>query len=68
MSPIDRRTLMLSATSAALLMKLPRALAARNGGPPSARVEPVTETFFGKSVTDPYRWMENPRTRTGSPS
>ncbi|MEN9873889.1 MAG: hypothetical protein RL186_786 [Pseudomonadota bacterium] len=26
---------------------------------PSARVEPVTETFFGEAVTDPYRWMEN---------
>jgi prolyl oligopeptidase len=29
--------------------------------PPVARVEPVTETFFGQSVTDPYRWMENPK-------
>jgi len=26
--------------------------------PPTARIEPVTETFFGQSVTDPYRWME----------
>ena len=33
--------------------------AAPEGGPPVARVEPVTETFFGQSVTDPYRWMEN---------
>jgi len=28
--------------------------------PPTARIEPVTETFFGQSVTDPYRWMETP--------
>ncbi|WP_298123442.1 prolyl oligopeptidase family serine peptidase [Brevundimonas sp.] len=28
--------------------------------PPTARIEPVTETFFGRSVTDPYRWMETP--------
>jgi prolyl oligopeptidase len=27
-------------------------------GPPVAPVEPVTETFFGTQVTDPYRWME----------
>ncbi len=28
--------------------------------PPVGRIEPVTETFFGQSVTDPYRWMETP--------
>lgn len=33
--------------------------AAARGGPPVARIEPVTETFFGTPVTDPYRWMEN---------
>jgi prolyl oligopeptidase len=27
--------------------------------PPVARVEPVRETFFGREVVDPYRWMEN---------
>ncbi len=30
-------------------------------GPPVARVEPVSETFFGQAVVDPYRWMENPK-------
>lgn len=28
-------------------------------GPPVAEVQPVTETFFGTTVTDPYRWLEN---------
>ncbi|MBV9737313.1 MAG: S9 family peptidase [Candidatus Eremiobacteraeota bacterium] len=27
--------------------------------PPPAPVRPVTETYFGTSVTDPYRYMEN---------
>lgn len=37
-----------------------RAQTSAISGVPVARVEPVTETFFGQSVTDPYRWMENP--------
>ena len=28
--------------------------------PPVARIEPVSETFFGQTIVDPYRWMENP--------
>jgi prolyl oligopeptidase len=31
---------------------------ALTGPPPTARHD-VTETFFGQSVTDPYRWLEN---------
>ncbi len=30
-------------------------------GPPAAAVRPVTETFFGRSVTDPYRYLEDTR-------
>jgi prolyl oligopeptidase len=28
--------------------------------PPAARVDAVTDTYFGKKITDPYRWMETP--------
>ena len=27
--------------------------------PPAAERQDVTETFFGQSVSDPYRWLEN---------
>jgi prolyl oligopeptidase len=26
---------------------------------PVARIEPVTDTYFGETITDRYRWMEN---------
>ena len=30
-----------------------------SGGPPQTERQEVTENFFGQSVTDPYRWLEN---------
>lgn len=35
--------------------------------PPVARIVPVSETFFGETVVDPYRWMENPKDRDWEP-
>jgi prolyl oligopeptidase len=35
--------------------------------PPVARVEPVSETFFGRTLVDPYRWMENPKDKDWEP-
>jgi hypothetical protein len=36
----------------------PSKLSGQTGPPPTERQE-VTETFFGQSVTDAYRWLEN---------
>ena len=36
--------------------------------PAAAKVEPVTDTYFGTAITDPYRWMETtPPLRNFSP-
>lgn len=35
--------------------------ATRTGLPPVARVEPVSETLWGETIVDRYRWMENPK-------
>src|SRR5262245_43583021 len=63
---VDRRTLMVSASAAAFAVTATR-LAFAKEGPPVPRIEPVTETFFGQSVSDPYRWMENPKDKDWEP-
>ena len=55
---IDRRALIASSAAAAAALSAPRLALAAGSGPPVAPVKPVTETFFGTKVTDPYRWME----------
>jgi len=43
---------------AALVLLAAPAGQAQSGPPPTER-QGVTEVFFGQSVTDPYRWLEN---------
>ncbi|BCW87830.1 Prolyl endopeptidase [Alphaproteobacteria bacterium SO-S41] len=66
MPAIDRRTLLVSAAATAVAGLLPRTAFADLTPPPPAtpalpvaRITPVTEDFFGASVTDNYRWMED---------
>lgn len=74
MTMLDRRSLLASAGAVATLGLLPRAAFANvappqtpDPAPPVARVEPVTEDFFGTKVTDNYRWMENAKDAEWAP-
>ncbi|MBV8143532.1 MAG: S9 family peptidase [Gammaproteobacteria bacterium] len=61
---ISRRQALITVAGAALASSVPRAFAAVPSTarrPPVARIEPVSETFFGETIVDPYRWMENPK-------
>lgn len=60
---IDRREWMATAGAlvATALTPLPAVAAPSTAvaKPPVARVAPVTNTYFGETLSDPYRWMEN---------
>lgn len=60
MTSMDRRVFLASASAAGLAAAAAPAKAALPLGPPVASVRPVTETLFGVTLTDPYRWMETP--------
>ena len=56
-----RRELLGSSALLGLTMTAPVLAAMPTSKPPVARVEPVTDDYFGTKVTDNYRWMENPK-------
>jgi prolyl oligopeptidase len=58
MTTLNRRNLLVSA-SALGLCSLGRSAWGQASGPPVASIRRVTETIFGTTVIDPYRWMEN---------
>ena len=62
MSGVNRRELFMGLGSlyAALISRRAGAAAARKIPPaPVARVAVVKDTYFGETLSDPYRWMEN---------
>jgi hypothetical protein len=62
---VSRRSILagLGAVSLAAAVRTRLAWAAGSSGPPVARIEPVTETLWGETVVDPYRWMEDDKDR-----
>lgn len=55
-----RRFLLGAAVAASAVASGLRVQARQVSFGPIARLEPVSETFYGQPVVDPYRWMENP--------
>ena len=64
----DRRQFIAGSAGMLSMSLVPRSLlAAATAVPPApvARVEVVHDTYFGETLSDPYRWTENPKTLTG---
>lgn len=66
MAPIDRRGLFAAGTGLVTALVGTRAAKAANAAadaklPPApvARIEATKDTYFGETLSDPYRWMEN---------
>ena len=70
---LNRRDVLIGAGSAILIAEISTASPATSGSaaaiPPApvARVEPVKDTYFGETLTDSYRWMENDKDRDWLP-
>jgi prolyl oligopeptidase len=73
---LDRRQFLAGSAGALSMTLLPRSapaakqlMAADGDVPPApvARVEVVRDTYFGETLSDPYRWMENDKDRDWLP-
>src|SRR5580658_9923832 len=73
---VDRRQFLAGSAGALSMTLLPRGasaaqqpMTADGDVPPApvARVEVVRDTYFGDTLTDPYRWMENDKDRDWLP-
>src|SRR6201996_611185 len=66
---IDRRQFIAGSAGAFSMTLIAKSIWAATGGtpspaggaavPPVARIEVVHDTYFGETLSDPYRWMEN---------
>jgi prolyl oligopeptidase len=67
----DRRQFLAGSAGALSMSLLPRSVwaAAGTAVPPApvARIDVVHDTYFGESLSDPYRWMENDKDREWLP-